>query len=338
MQLVRKILKWLSFGIVSIALLGMVAGMFYQLFAQASDLRRYPPPGSLVEVDGHLMHIYCQGSGSPTVIVEQGTGGYYDTWGDVNREISTFTRVCAYDRAGAGYSEPVTELGSRPIADRLYKLLEQAGINDSLILAGWSAGGIYIREFYQHYPERVKGMVFVDSSHEQQRSRMINPVPQRGGVELADLSGPLGTLGLIRISGVVDRLIDQGPGSEEQKARLKVVQNQTHWAKSYYAEVDAFEQELALNNEPPSLGDVPLIVISRGREVVKASPSSPYTLEILQENEKRWREMQSELAALSTNGTHIIAGESGHSIHQGQPDLIVSAVRDMVARVNGSEI
>lgn len=336
MQLVRKILKFLSIGIIGLTLAGMTAGAIYQMLAQASDLRRLPPPGDLVEVDGRLMHIYCQGEGSPTVVVEQGQGGYYDTWSEVNLEISRFTRLCAYDRAGAGYSEAVdASPDSKFIADRLHALLNEANIDGPLILAGWSAGGIYLREYYRSYPENVQGMVLVDSSHEQQRSRMINPLPPQSGFDLSDISGPLGYLGLIRISGEVDRLAELGAGSDEQKARIKVVQNQSHWARSYYNEVDAFQQELALNKEPPSLGSLPLVVISRGREVVQASPSSPYTLEILQENEKRWREMQTELASLSSAGSLRIASDSGHSIHLSQPELIVDAVREMVAQFNG---
>ncbi len=336
MALVRKLLKWVSISVASLLLIAVVTGLVYQYLAQASDIRRWPPSGELVEVDGSLMHIYCQGEGSPTVIVEQGTGGYYDTWQDVNCEMASITRVCAYDRAGAGYSEPVgTSLDSEATADRLFSLLQQAGIDDSLLLVGWSAGGIYVREFYRKYPDKVVGMVLVDSSHEQQRSRLIDPVPPQSSFELSDVAGPLGYLGLIRISGEVDRLVELGPGSEEQKARLKAVQNQSHWAKAYYNEIDTFEQELALNRNPRSLGNLPLIVVSRGREVTQASPSSLYTLEILQENEREWRALQTELVALSSEGVHVIASESGHSVHLGQPNLIVNAVQDIVTQVNG---
>jgi hypothetical protein len=112
---------------------------------------------------------------------------------------------------------------------------------------------------------------------------------------------------------------------------LKVVQNQSHWVKSYFDEIEKFEEELALNKTPPRLGDLPLIVLTRGREVVQGGMPSYYTLEILQENERAWQEMQKGLTALSSEGTQVIASNSGHDIQGSEPELIVGALQELVA-------
>lgn len=103
MDTVRKIGAWFLVAMLClIAMLG-IGGFIYQSVAQSSDLAQWPAPGRLVDVDGDLMHIHCQGAGSPTIVVEQGNGGYYDHWHDLNNELSSLTRVCAYDRAGMGH-------------------------------------------------------------------------------------------------------------------------------------------------------------------------------------------------------------------------------------------
>ena len=64
------------------------------------------PPGKLVDVNGHRMHLYCTGQGEPTVLFEAGLGDFSLTFWLVQEELSATTRVCSYDRAGLGWSEP----------------------------------------------------------------------------------------------------------------------------------------------------------------------------------------------------------------------------------------
>src|SRR5262249_53728955 len=82
-------------------------GAAYESFAEAADARAYPPPGQLVDVGGYRLHINCIGSGSPTVVIESGWGDWSPAWSSwVQPAAATTTRVCTYDRAGYGFSEP----------------------------------------------------------------------------------------------------------------------------------------------------------------------------------------------------------------------------------------
>ena len=334
---IRKIGKWFLVAMLCLVATMGIGGFIYQSIAQSSDLSRWPAPGKLFDVDGGLMHIYCQGGGSPTIVIEQGNGGYYDHWHDMNGELSRLTRVCAYDRAGMGYSDSLGRVvRTDEVAGRLHELLSAADITDDLILVGWSAGGIHVRNYYKQFPDNVAGIVLVDSSHEHQQGRMFDPTPP-GGFDTRRLGAYLAPFGVVRLSGEIDRAVDYGGGSDEHKQRTKAVQNQSQWLGSYLAEFEAFEMDQEMNRIPPSLGDLPLTVLTRGKEVQQGGMPSYYTLEILQERESVWQMMQKELAALSTQGRQVIAGESGHSIHLDQPELVFNAVQEMLVKVRSSQ-
>jgi pimeloyl-ACP methyl ester carboxylesterase len=327
MKTLKKTGAWCLAAMSCLLVMLGIGGFIYQSAAQSSDLARWPAPGKLIDVDGDRMHLYCQGEGSPTIVVEQGTGGYYDHWDDMNRTLSQLTRVCAYDRAGMGYSDSLGRpVGSAEIAARLHKLLSAADITDDLILVGWSAGGIYVRDYYAQFPDKVAGMILVDSSHEQQQSRMADVTPP-SGFDVRRVLAYLQPFGVVRLSGLVDQVVAYEPGSDAHKQRTKVVYNQSHWARAYFAEADAFDIDQQANRRPPSLGDLPLTVLSRGKEVAQSE----------QEHEKIWQELQKELAALSTQGRQVIAGESGHSIHLDQSELIFAVAQEMLLKARASQ-
>ena len=89
----------------AILLFIMLVGATYQGVATALERRQYPRPGGLVGVADHQLHIYCEGSGSPTVVLEAPAAGVSAAWGDVQSRVAATTRVCSYDRAGLGWSE-----------------------------------------------------------------------------------------------------------------------------------------------------------------------------------------------------------------------------------------
>ncbi len=71
----RRLLKSLALaGTVFLTIL-LIAGALYERFATWRDERKYPPPGRLVDVGTHRLHLLCQGEGSPTVVLELGLGG-----------------------------------------------------------------------------------------------------------------------------------------------------------------------------------------------------------------------------------------------------------------------
>ena len=127
----RKLIRWIGKALLGsiVALLALaVAGAIYQAIATERAEEAYPPPGEMVGVGGHSLHINCVGQGSPTVVLDAGSGGFSAQWVRVQREVSGTTRVCAYDRAGMGWSE----MGPDPrdatqITGELHTLLSKAG-------------------------------------------------------------------------------------------------------------------------------------------------------------------------------------------------------------------
>lgn len=126
-----------------ITAIGLFAGIFYQAVSEAIDQRRYPPQGELVDIGGFRLHINCMGQGTPTVVMDAGAGAPSITWGLVPSEIAKFTRVCIYDRAGFGWSDPNLRVPrtSQQSVDELYALLTKAEIKPPYILVGHSLGG-----------------------------------------------------------------------------------------------------------------------------------------------------------------------------------------------------
>src|SRR5215211_6575363 len=159
---IRRGLEWTIAGLLALAVIGAI----YQAVATEIDQRTYSPPGEMVEVNGHRMHINCVGEGSPTVILEAANLGISAHWIRVQQQLARTTRVCAYDRAGLGWSERGPEPRDvSQISSELHTLLTGAGTEGPYVLVGHSYGGLYARMYAARYPNQVAGVVLVDSSH-----------------------------------------------------------------------------------------------------------------------------------------------------------------------------
>ena len=303
---------------------GLLTGCVFQNIAESRDMKEFPPPGKLVVVNDHLIHINCQGKGSPVVIIEQGLYGTSWHWENVQRQMAKKTKVCGYDRPGLGYSEPVDKLiPAREVAKNLNQLLKVGHlVNENILLVGWSAGGLYAREYYNHYPQRVVGMVLVDSSHDQQG-------PSEISFRMV-LHKYLSPLGIARVSGLVKKEIVSSGLPEELIPRQVALYSRSHVAAAMLNESKAFNADLSRHQAPRNLGDLPLLVISRGKPVEEYLGVSPENIEEARASRAKWMKLQNELAALSTNSKHIIATKSGHNIHVDQPDLLVSEINGFI--------
>src|SRR5215216_1052624 len=154
-------------GLVVVLLVLAIVGAIYQASATERAERAYPPPGEMVDVGGYSLHINCVGQGSPTVILDAGLGDFSAQWVRVQREVSDTTRVCAYDRAGMGWSEMGPEpRDAKQITRELHTLLTKAGIEGPYVLVGHSFGGLYMQTYAARYPDEVAGVALVDSSTE----------------------------------------------------------------------------------------------------------------------------------------------------------------------------
>ena len=273
-----------------------MTGMLYQTAAAEADKRNLPPRGNLIDVGGFRMHIHCIGEGSPTVILETLSGGTSSYWGWVQPEVAKKTRVCVYDRAGRGWSEPDPEpmtLG-RTVRN-LHTLLTNSRINGPYVLVGHSIGGIYMRQFAMEYPDQVLGMVLVDSAHPEQFERY--PEMLKGNEAYLKFSTTLPTLSRLSINRLYFAFggeFDFGDLSEPQKSELKALWSSPEYFLSQRAENIAAPGIYADAGQLGSLGDLPLIVISAGQ------------------NPPSWGELQRNLASLSTNSLHLTLENATH--------------------------
>src|SRR3712207_1859863 len=142
-RIMRRIWRPLL-GLVVVLLVLAVAGAIYQAIATELAERVYPPPGKMVDVGDYSLHINCVGQGSPTVVLDAGSGEWSAQWVRVQRQVSGTTRVCAYDRAGMGWSVMGPEpRDAKQITSELHTLLGKAGIEEPYVLVGHSFGGMY---------------------------------------------------------------------------------------------------------------------------------------------------------------------------------------------------
>jgi pimeloyl-ACP methyl ester carboxylesterase len=292
-------------GLGGLMIVALAAGATYQWIATRNDLATNPPPGRLVDVGGHRLHIACSGSGEPTVVLESGLGSAGTVSSSVVRsEVAEFTRVCAYDRAGMGYSDPgPSPRTARRVARELDLLLDRAAIRGPLILVGESIGGLYARVYASEHEDRMAGLVLVDASHEEQKM----DVPG-----IAPFVPVLSTIGVFRLLGVsFGANPASAPPSMRGSARATAFRASAYRATANEgihlpetaAEVRASRRTLT----------IPVVVVTAG---LGADPE--------------WQRLQRDQVGLSERGCQVIAERSGHMISLTQPQAIVEPIRTMV--------
>jgi pimeloyl-ACP methyl ester carboxylesterase len=329
-----------AIGLAAFLVIVLAAGAIYQAAASASDLKRYPPPGELYDVGGYRLHLYCTGEGSPTVILEAGSASSALSWHLVQKGVAGFTRVCSYDRAGFGWSDPASgPLLPGQVAEDLHKLLTAADVPGPSILVGHSAGGFYIRAYAGQYASEVVGMVLVDAVHEGQEARypaeyvrMRNSA--RAMMPLCSITSPIGFVRALRLSDFSGVTVP----AEVREAYLSTVYRNA-FCPAMVNEEKAVSTFLSQPDIPRSLGDLPLTVLSAGAAYDRASEAEVAAMggpEVVAQIAQIHDEFQEKLAGLSTQGKLIIAAESGHLIPIDQPDLVIDAIREMVERARGS--
>ena len=319
----RRVLR--GIGRTLAALVGLIVvlaltGASYEAIAAAGDARRYPPPGQLVDVGGYRLHIQCVGAGSPTVVLDAGLGGSSLDWSLVQAELGRSTRVCAYDRAGMGWSDPSPKPRTpRQIADELHTLLTNAGIATPYVLVGHSLAGKNVRLFALTHPDQVAGMVLIDARSEYvDANTSLAEVQafQRANAAQASQYRVARSLGLVRLIGAS---LWGGPAMpRETRTEGMLLTTSQRGVDAQTAEGLERAADDAQLQAAPSLGNRPLIVMAAGQNMT----ATPY-----------WAEAQRQQAALSTNGRLIIAEGSGHYIHWEQPTLVIDAVRQVIEDV-----
>jgi pimeloyl-ACP methyl ester carboxylesterase len=299
----------------------------------------YPPLGKLVDIGGRYLHIHQTGKGSPTVILENGSGDFSFIWSLVQPEVSKFTHVVSYDRAGYAWSDP----GPSPRTDKqitleLHTALHKSGINPPYILVGQSYGGFLVRAFARYYPKEVAGMVLVEAVQENMRiliggqptrirefaTGRFAPEPQKyfdskkyNYVDTATLDTSL-EFPLDRLPLNIQKL--------QRWAQSRSLYRQASDSEMYWSPEDV--AKLYSNKGKPEymLGNKPLIVLTRGKGGFDGRTDSA-------ELEQERFSLQNELSRLSTNSLNVIDNNSGHNIHLEDPEFVISAIHQVVEAV-----
>ena len=276
----------------------------------AAGFVRPPPPGQMIDIGGRRLHILCKGEAKgPTVVFEAGLSQYTAnaTYGKAQDAIAPFARVCTYDRAGLGWSEPDPQPRTYPVmVDDLHRLLAAAGLKGPYVLVGHSIGGPLVRLYANTWPADVAGVVLVDATSE----------PTFPEIVAASASITAQIDAAVRGARPGAPIIGLPAGTPPET----VMTFTPEIMLAVKGEFQAFDRLPAAMKAPGGfgkLGDVPLVVIRRGRN--EADPPNATDL--------GWRAAQEQLAGLSTNSVVMVARNSGHTIPLDEPEVVADGVR-----------
>jgi pimeloyl-ACP methyl ester carboxylesterase len=272
-----------------------------------------PPPGQRVDIGGLALHVNCTGpsNGQPTVIIEAGLGEMSAGYHWVQAGVSKQTRVCSYDRAGLGWSDRSSDpRDARHMVHELHSLLEAAHIAPPYVLAGHSLGGLLILAYTRRYPDEVAGLVFLDSSHPQQKARLPNY--ERNERWAKRMLAALSVGAHVGLTGLLASPSEDSSSGETPADVLAAFEYFGGDPRTYStgrAELDGFDADLAEAALVDSLGDRPVVVITAGQ---LRKHSNPEELAQAEAYVKVFSELHAQYAGLSSRGRQVILPNAGH--------------------------
>jgi pimeloyl-ACP methyl ester carboxylesterase len=302
-----------------------LAGLIAEPVARRRGARRHPPPGRLIEIArGRSLHLLCEGSAGPVIVVEQGAGEPAILWRELQVRASAFGRVCLYDRAGYGWSPPAPsfqDVAAR--AQDLRALLRAAGLEPPYLLVAHSYGGLVVRAFAARFPADVGGMLMVDAVEE---SIAFHP----DYLKFLRLSKPF--VGLLRAAarlgllGLMSRLGAKAEDTPAQKAAAAQAVCPSHFraVAGDLRSIDEASRDYPLPKGMGPLGDIPVIAVTHG----KPFPGPFRRLEPF------WLEGQRRWTRLTSRGELVVAERSNHMIVFEEPDLVLDALRRLAAGID----
>lgn len=288
MKLILKIIKWIGKILAGLIILISISGLYFRLFSS-----KPVPPGKLVDVNGTKLHIRAEGEKNdfPTIILESGAGGDTDVFHWIAESLKKNVRVVRYDREGKWFSESNKYSNSPEFyARNLHDLLDKSGEKPPYLLVGHSMGGIYNRIFTDLYPNEVKGLVFLDSSHPDQWKRLEeNGLFEENQITSIKLYAFLADIG---ITGVFNELfdsksIDESLPKDCQNRKLDLTSYSGDVSRRYLKENNINDDILFRAGQASSLDSLPVMV---------------FTAKEQYGDSQIWFEMQKELKELSSKG------------------------------------
>jgi pimeloyl-ACP methyl ester carboxylesterase len=295
----------------------------------------YGHPHQLVAIgDDRRLNLFCLGSGSPVVILDGGLGNDITAWRKVHAELARTTRVCAYDRAGNGFSDPgpVPRTAAALAAD-LEALLRAARIRPPYVLVGASIAGLHIRLFADLHLAQIAGMVLIDPSFEHQVARYEAATPasttaasaqQVAGLRFCIDALRNGTpaVGSKAYSDCIGSPDSDLPATAFRGLAARITSDSYRMVLSELQEFNGASAD-EVDASRRSYGALPLIVLTAGGVGTPDADTVART--------RIWTEMHERMAAMSTRGLHRIVPGATHHIALSQPNAVIAAVNDVVA-------
>jgi pimeloyl-ACP methyl ester carboxylesterase len=275
-------------------------------------------PGALYDVGGHSLHLHCTGTGSPTVVLASGLGGSSPLWTRIADGTAATARVCAYDRAGQGWSDDApAPQDSAAVARDLHALLAAAGESGPYVLAGHSTGGVYALTYAARYPEQVAGLVLLDSTSPYQFT--VLPEYAKQYEVMTRLYGVLPTLMRLGVGRLVPALsANDVPGAAGTHAAAFAITPRS--ARTARAEVSSFRRSYEQAQGMTTLGAKPLVVVSASETLTGTAG---------------WEVAQQQLAALSSNNDRrtVTSSHGGVLDNPTAVNTSIAAIADVVDAV-----
>jgi pimeloyl-ACP methyl ester carboxylesterase len=323
----------MTFVVVVVALLG--AGAVYQALGARRDRRRCVRPGHLVDVGGHRLHVVCRGTGRPVTILESGIAASSLSWSKVQPGIAGFAQVCAYDRAGFGWSDaPRTPRTFDGIVHELHVVVEASSPGEPAVLVGHSFGCLVVRAYAARHPERTLGMVLVDPPTEwldidSHRARML-----RGARFLSSVGAWLARFGVVR--ACLALLTGGAPGAPRQFVRIfgptaaRTLERLVGEVRKLPPDVHPLVQAAWCQPKCFRAMAAHLRMLQHEAATIAAfAPPREIPVTVISSRDQPPEQIDAQraLAANSASGKHVVAAQSGHWILFDEPELIVAAVR-----------
>ena len=336
-----RVVKWVLLIVVGLVVCAAIAGALYQAIGNWRDSRRFPQQGRSVNLGPQFantnLNIDCSGQASPgarTVILDSGLGVPAVGWKFVQPEIAKFTRVCSYDRAGYGWSSagPMPRTSSE-IAKELHALLSSAGEKPPYILVAHSFGGYNVRVYTGMYPAEVAGVVLVDTSHEDQVSRMPKSLKEMQQSQIKEEESQRKLFPVLLFFGVarwtMGREYDPRLPHDFQD-EIRYLQLQPKFLDAIGEEFRSFEESAKEVHAAGTLGDRPLVVLTAGKNPDMKLLPKTISAKDMEEFHEIWvKDLQVQEAHLSTRGKQVLVEDSTHMIPFERPDTVVSATREV---------
>ncbi len=275
----------------------------------APRAEEFRPPGQICRVGDIGLHVLCIGQGDPAVVFEAGLGGNYLDWTIVQPLVAARHRACAYDRAGAGFSERTPRPRTPDnFAEELHLAMQCAGVVPPFVLVGHSFGGLLAQSYLGHYPHEVAGLVLVDSMHPEQAERFT-----AAGVDIP--TDPHLILGRTPVAAAAHGLPPELQPlamqlAGESKVRIFEVREMTAMA-----DVSAAIPAAARCGVPTR------VLVHGNAEWNDAYPDGRM--------ERAWLAMQQDLARRFCAPTAQSVGGSGHQIGLDAPNAVADAIEEV---------